>query len=215
MRKMGIQPVEGHQFQFTKNWFLNRNKETFRQLVLPQWAGKPIKYLELGVFEGMSMTWMLQHVLTHPFARAVGVDPWLMTTKLSGADMEEVMRRAHQNIEPWTGVFGNKCTLVRGNSAEVLRLMLKNHHGFLGIKRGNVDLCMVDGNHNELGVLDDCRLVWQLLKPGGQMLLDDVENDHEKEHHVKHGLAMFLAETPEAESVWKHGYVECYRKELK
>ena len=211
-RRMGIKPVEGHQFQFTKNWFLNRNLSTFRELVLPAWEGKPITYLELGVFEGMSMTWMLQHVLTHPDARGVGVDPWLMSTKISGEKMEQVMRRAHQNIEPWTGVFRNKCTLIRGNSAEVLRLMLKNRYGYCGIEKGSVDLCMVDGDHNELGVLDDCRLVWQLLKPGGWMLCDDVENDKLKEHHVKQGLQMFLAETPEAEMLWKHEYVECYRK---
>lgn len=211
-RQMGIEAVPGHQFQFTRNWFLNRNGETFREYVHPEWAGKPITYLELGVFEGMSMTWMLQHVLTHPDAKAVGVDPWLITTKLSAETMDQVMRRAHQNIEPWTGVFGNKCQLIRGNSAEVLRLMLKNKFGYHGIKRGSVDLCMVDGDHNELGVLDDCRLVWQLLKPGGCMLCDDVENDKQKEHHVKQGLEMFLAETPGAELAWKHKYVECYRK---
>jgi len=209
MRKMGILPVEGHTFQFTRNWFLNRNLNAFRELILPEWAGKPIRYLELGVFEGMSMTWMLQHVLTHPNAKSCGVDPWLMTTKISGADMEAVMIRAHHNVMPWM-----KCSLVRGNSAEVLRLMLKNRHGYMGIKQGNVDLCMVDGNHNELGVLDDCRLVWQLLKPGGQMICDDVENDKEKAHHVKQGLQMFVSETPKAELVAKKDYVEIYRKHI-
>jgi predicted O-methyltransferase YrrM len=154
----------------------------------------------------------LQRVLTHPDAKAVGVDPWLMTTKLSSETMDEVRRRAHQNVEPWQGVFGNKCTLIRGSSAEVLRLMLKNKFGYAGIKRGSLDLCMVDGDHNELGVLDDCRLVWQLLKPGGWMIADDVENDKPKAHHVKEGLAAFLAETPGAELVVKKDYIECYRK---
>lgn len=215
-RKMGIQDVPGHKFQFTRNWFCNRNLETFRELIHPEWNGKPIKYLEIGVFEGMSMTWMLQHVLTHPDARAVGVDPWLMTTKISEANMNQVMQRACGNTAPWTtthyGLPEKKCKLIRGNSAEVLRLMLKNRHGYMGIKKETVDICMVDGDHNELGVLDDCRLVWQLLKPGGWMMLDDVENQLQKSHHVRSGLDMFLGENPELKMLWKHRYMECYHK---
>jgi hypothetical protein len=216
-RQMGIEAVPGHTFQFTRNWFLNRNLNAFREVILPEWAGKPITYLELGVFEGMSMTWMLQRVLTHPDARAVGVDPWLMTTKIDNVEMDHVRQRAFWNTSPWAaGGFlrDMTCQLIRGNSAEVLRLMLKNKHGYAGIKRGRLDLCMVDGDHNELGVLDDCRLVWQLLKPGGWMICDDVENDKPKAHHVKEGLAAFLAETPGAELVVKKDYIECYRKSI-
>lgn len=216
MRKMGIESIPGYQFQFTRRWFLNRNCDAFREVIVPEWAGKPIVYLEIGVFEGMSMVWMLQHVLTHPDARAIGVDPHLMTTKLSSETMEQVRARAHHNILPyrWNEALKDRCQLIRGNSAEVLRLMLKNRHGYMGIKRESVDLCMVDGDHNELGVLDDCRLVWQLLKPGGWMICDDVENDKEKAHHVKQGLAMFLAEIPSAELVAKKDYIECYRKTM-
>ena len=217
-RQMGIEAVPGHQFQFTRNWFLNRNCETFREYVHPEWAGKPIVYLELGVFEGMSMTWMLQHVLTHPDARSVGVDPWLLTTKLSEETMHQVMQRAIGNTAPWTTTHYGRafpnCKLIRGSSAEVLRLMLKNKFGYMGIKRGSVDLCMVDGDHNELAVLDDARNCWQLLKKGGWLLFDDVENDHEKTHHVKQGLASFRNETPDAIQLWKHGYVECFKKDI-
>lgn len=207
-RLMGIEAVEGHQFQFTRNWFCNRNLPAFRELILPEWAGKPAKYLEIGVFEGMSMTWMLQRVLTHPDARAVGVDPWLMTTKIGPKEMEDIMHRAIENTSPWL----DRRTLIRGNSAEVLRLMLRNRHGYMGIKAEGVDICMVDGDHNALGVIDDCRLVWKLLKPGGWMICDDVENDKQKVHHVDEGLRVFLSETPSAELVAKKDYIEIYCK---
>jgi predicted O-methyltransferase YrrM len=216
MRRMGIEPVPGHQFQFTRRWFLNRNLDAFRELILPEWAGKPATYLEIGVFEGMSLVWMLQYVLTHPDAKAIGVDPYLMTTKLSAEVMHEVMQRALGNTAPWTTThYGRQvpnCKLIRGNSAEVLRLMLKNQHGYMGVKAGSVDLCMVDGDHNALGVLDDCRLVWKLLKTGGWMICDDVENDRKKSHHVEEGLRQFLSETPGAELVAKKDYIEIYRK---
>lgn len=207
-RLLGIEPVPNHTFLFSRNWFLNRNLKAFRELILPEWTGKPITYLEIGVFEGQSMTWMLQRVLTHRDARVVGIDPWLMTTKIGPEQMDEIRNSALWNLSPW----GYKCTLIRGNSAEVLRLMLKNRHGYMGIKRESVDLCMVDGDHNALGVLDDCRLVWKLLKPGGWMICDDVENDKKKVHHVKEGLQAFLEEAEGIELVDKMDYVEIYRK---
>lgn len=192
---------------FTRQWFRNRNLAEFRDLVAPQWAGKQMNYLELGVFEGMSMCWMLQHVLTHPEAFAVGVDPWLPTTKLDGPTMEMVMQRALANTEIW-----GHCQLIRGNSAEILRRMVGK--GFAGIVKGSVDLCMVDGNHNSLAVLDDCRLVFKLLKVNGWMLLDDVVNDIPKgPDHVEAGLRMFLKEFGDKmEMVWKRKYMECWRK---
>ncbi len=208
-RQMDILPVEGHEFQWTRRWFLNRNGTTFREFIHPEFAGEPTVYLELGVFEGMSMVWMLQHVLNHPDSRAVGVDPWLMTRKLSEDAMSKVMGRAFSNVDPWGWSGEDKCRLVRGNSAEVLRKM--QGEGFAGIKRNTVDLSMVDGNHNALAVLDDLRLVHRLVKPGGWILLDDVENRISKGDHVKEGLAMFLEEQP-MEMVWKHRFCECYRK---
>jgi hypothetical protein len=209
---------EGHDFLFTRNWFRLRNLPTFREYIHPAWAGRKITYLELGVFEGMSLVWMLQRVLTHPESRAVGIDPWLMTTKLGSADMEGVYERAVHNLTPWR-VFMNgdskfllRCELVRASSAEALRRMVGR--GFVGIKgHESVDLSMVDGNHNALAVLDDARLVWKLLKPGGWMLFDDVENDRPKQDHVKEGVEMFLQEDGHpVKLLWKHRYMECYEK---
>lgn len=191
---------------FTRQWFRVRNLSTFRELVLPIYAGKPTVYLELGCFEGMSMLWMMQRVLTHPDSRAVGVDPWLITTKLDEATMEAVCQRAFSNLRE----YYPRCRLQRGNSSEVLRRMIRR--GFLGIKPGVVDVCMVDGNHNALGVLDDARLVTRLVKPGGWILFDDVENDLPKADHVRQGVDLWLAEGPGAELAWKHGYMECYRR---
>ena len=79
MRKLDPRLIPGD-FQYTRNWFCLRDLATFREYIMPQWKDKPIKYLEIGVFEGMSMVWMLHNVLTHPDSRAVGVDPWLMET---------------------------------------------------------------------------------------------------------------------------------------
>lgn len=214
MRELGIDYGQ-HDFQFTRRWFLQRNLTTFCEHVHPEWAGKMMTYLELGCFEGMSMVWMMQRVLGHPDSRAVAVDPWLITTKISGAEMELVMQRAHHNLKPWMDYTGTppdpKCRLIRGNSAEVLRRMLKRG-GCCGIGKGGVSLALVDGNHNALAVLDDLRLVRRLVRKGGWILLDDVENDRKKTDHVKQGLDMWVEEAGDSvERIWKHKYCECWR----
>lgn len=227
MRHMDIEGIK--RFEFTRGWFRARNLAAFREHVHPAWAGKPVVYLELGVFEGMSMVWMLQRVLTHPDSRAVGIDPWLMTEKLDAACMEQVRRRAEQNLLNWTAMTtcstghnaGNasaegSCRLQQANSAEALRKMFRRG-GFLGLGIGRglrrPDLSLIDGGHNALAVLDDARLVFRLLQPGGQMIFDDVENDIDKgPDHVKGGLAMFLADMPPVKLVWKSRYCECWEK---
>jgi len=216
-RKMDLMAPEGCSFNFTRNWFRNRNLETFRKFIHPKWAGEPITYLELGVFEGMSICWMLQYILTHSKARAVGIDPWLMTRKLDHSVMVEVMDRAFHNTSCFLEWRNNenrdslrKVVLQRGNSAEVLRRMVSKK-GFLGIKPKSLDLCMIDGNHNALAVLDDCRLVFRLMRKGGWMLFDDVENDCKKTDHVKKGLGVFVSESRgKIKQVFKHRYMEAY-----
>ena len=105
-----------------------------------------------------------------------------------------------------------KLALIRGNSAEILRRMV-GRHGFAGIKPGTVDLCMVDGNHNALAVLDDLRLVHQLVKTGGWILCDDWNNDRLKVDHVKEGVEMWLKEVGEGvRTEWQHKYMICFSK---
>lgn len=197
---------------------MNRNLESFRGYVHPHWSGRDMTYLELGVFEGMSLTWMFQRVLTSEGSRAVGVDPWMETTKLSGDAMDQVMIRARKNLSRYClqGTLGTagikRCQLIRGNSAEVLRRMVVGK-GYAGFGRDSVDVSMIDGNHNALAVLDDARLVLQLIRIGGWLLFDDVENDHPKRDHVKEGVEMFLRETGDrVKLIWKHRYMEAYER---
>jgi len=199
-RKMDVEGGD-----FTRGWFRKRNLSTFRELVRPVWTGRPVTYLEIGVFEGMSMRWVLQQILTSTESRAVGIDPWLMTRKLSGHEMEMVWSRALDNTREW----GDRCQLIRSNSHEVLRRM-NSRSGFNGIGRNSVDFCMIDGDHNAYAALDDAQQCLELVKPGGWLLFDDVENDKPKENHVKKGLEMFrTCVGNRVKEVWRHKYMVC------
>jgi hypothetical protein len=195
--------------QFTRRWFRQRNMRTFIKYVYPEFADKPILYLEIGVFEGMSMAWMLQKVLTHPDSLAVGIDPWVAHARTKGNVMSQVKERAFSNLAPWLN--SGKLALYNFSSNSILKDMTQSYCYLF--KPGEVDLCMVDGDHHAPAVLEDARYVLQLLKPGGVMLFDDVEGMKAKVGVVREGVDLFLAEAGDKVSLaWKEGHMECYRK---
>ncbi len=206
LNRLGFEGVGHDFFQWTKRMFSQRNHDTFCDYIYPEWKGKPTNYLEIGVFEGMSMTWMMMHTLTHPASRAVGIDPWLMVPKITSSKMEDVMNRAYHNTSPWL----DRCKLIRGVSDMVLRAM--SGRVFPGIENGHFDLCMIDGSHSELCVWNDARLVLPLLRNGGWMMFDDVESDPAKAR-VKKGIDAFVGEVgDQVKLIWKHKHMECYQR---
>ena len=200
-----------HNFKFSKRWFYNRDHSTFCKYVYPEWAGKPLFYLEIGIFEGMLMSWMMEHIVTHPESKAVGIDPWLMTSKPNAYNMDNIRKKAFHN----TSIWKDRCHLIRGNSVEVLMAINRKRHFHHGINMNTLDLCMIDGDHTAPGVWNDARLVYPLLKKGGWMMFDDVENVSKKKFHVKDGIKLFLKHLPrrhKMELLWKDRYMECYVK---
>ncbi len=134
-------------YQFSEDWFTTR---------LPYWVpllepymGKPgVQYLEVGVYEGRSLMWMIDRVLTHPESHATGIDIYLNDALI-------------ENIEQ-SGAK-NRVTLIVGLSQVALReLPLESY-----------DVIYIDGSHMADDVLEDIVLSWRLLKPNGLMILDD------------------------------------------
>ena len=120
--------------------------------VLSPLAGKPnLHYLEIGVFEGRSALWVLEHVLTDPTSRMTCID-------LFPGDMEQHFRA---NLE-LSGV-PKKATVLKGFSQIVLKQLPLE----------SFDLIYIDGSHVAKDVLVDAVLSWQLLKPGGILMFDD------------------------------------------
>ena len=206
-KKIDLKHLEN--FRFTRQWFRRRNMGTFTEFVHPHWSGRQsLTYLEIGVFEGMSLVWMLQNVLTDETSRAVGIDPWLCGFNMNGDYLDEVMQRALANTEP----FRARCQLIRANSCDILRRM-QTKGGFLGIGFNDVDICLIDGAHYALSVLDDARQSFKLLKPGGWLIFDDVVGRHAGPEHVRGGIDLFVAETGNGvKKVFAQGYLEAWEK---
>lgn len=112
---------------------------------------KYISYLEIGVYEGRSLTWIAQNILpkqSHIHA-------------LDKFQHHGLPERFSKNIEPLKQQF--QIQVLSGWSEKVLPQLEKQ----------NYDLIYVDADHIYVQVWNDIILAWPLLKTGGYIVLDD------------------------------------------
>lgn len=137
-------------YRFSKDWF-TPNVPIWEK-ALAGLKGKPgVNYLEVGLFEGRSAIWMLENILTHPDSRLTGIDifppglkeVWLYNLQLSG--------------------YQEKATTITGYSRHALRKLPLN----------SFDVVYIDGSHTADDIITDMTLSWDLLKPGGILIVDD------------------------------------------
>ena len=190
-----------HNFQFTRNWFRNRNQRTWASFILPRFQKiRPLKVIQIGIFEGYDLCWLLEHVLRHKKSSVLAIDPWLATTKLNQEQMDACFERAKHNLSPWK----DKVQIVRGLSQDVLSECRGD---------GTYDLAVIDGDHNSEPVLRDAINCLRLLKPGGLLVFDDVRNKSPKKDHVIDGLRKFLEiHEKDVKLVFQHRYCDGFEK---
>ncbi|MCA9080852.1 MAG: class I SAM-dependent methyltransferase [Planctomycetaceae bacterium] len=133
-----------------------RNAE---QLLMPL-AGRPLRYLEIGVLEGRSAIWMLEHVLTHPQSRYVGIDCYVQSKQRAG----QLFATARTNLRR----YGRKAELHNARSVDVLPRLARQRELF--------DVIYIDGDHTAFGVGLDTMLSWPLLRDGGLLAFDDMRH---------------------------------------
>jgi predicted O-methyltransferase YrrM len=195
--------IEGKEdFDFTRNWFRNRNQSTwstfFRQK-FGEW--NPVKMLQIGVFEGMDLVWCMQHILQNRSSRVLAVDPWEATRKIDAVSMSQVQQRARLNLSK----FPNKATLIRDYSQNLLRTGKQEM-----LVKSTFDLAIIDGDHRAEAVYEDACLVLPYMKKGGWMVFDDVRNRVRKKDHVQQGLDRFRRLNSGATQLaWRHRYCDC------
>lgn len=140
----------GDGYQFTSDWFCQA-EELWREL-FAEYKDRPgVKYLEIGVYEGRSLIWMLENILTHPRSRATAVD---IFNPPFAARLRENLRKSKQ---------GRKVRLLSGYSENVLRKL----------PAAQFDIIYIDGAHDGRSVFIDAVNSWHLLKPGGVVVFDD------------------------------------------
>lgn len=137
---------------FSTDWFTSNTERWSR--VLLGFVGMPFRALEIGSYEGRSARWIMEKVGTHPDSRLTCVDPW---------PDEEVYGRFQGNLKDW--ISKGQVRPRRDTSAKVLGQFLNQGSGF--------DFIYVDGDHTSPVVLLDAAMSFELLAPGGLLILDD------------------------------------------
>jgi hypothetical protein len=61
---------------FSSNWFDNLAKNNFETYIKPVYSGSKCNYLEIGTFEGASLLYMFDYVLTNIESVATVIDPF-------------------------------------------------------------------------------------------------------------------------------------------
>lgn len=137
-------------YDFSKDWF-SQNIPVWEK-ILSRFKGKSnIHYLEIGVYEGRSVIWMLENILTHNTAKLTCIDPLPGDLKI----------KFFTNLKK--SGFADKVKTILGYSQIELKRLYPNSFDFI----------YIDGNHTADDVLADAVLCWPLLKDNGILIFDD------------------------------------------
>jgi predicted O-methyltransferase YrrM len=137
-------------YHFTTRWHTNVIDNWALQLA--DYRARPnLHYLEIGVFEGRSIVWMLENVLTDPSSRITAIDVF----------MEDYEQTFDANIR------------AAGAEARITKLVGPSQQRLRPLEPGTFDIIYVDGSHTADDVLADAVLGWPLLREGGLMIFDD------------------------------------------
>jgi SAM-dependent methyltransferase len=115
-----------------------------------RFAGRPCRFLEIGVCEGRSAAIAAKTILKHADSQYVGVDCWLLNPR----------RRAEANI-------------LRSISASRMKLYDAWYQLTTMDDSRSFDVIYVDGDHAFDGCISDLRRSVGRLAPGGYLIVDD------------------------------------------
>lgn len=151
--------------EFTKDWFTNNIP--LWEKVLAKYRQRPVRWLEIGTFEGRSAIWTLDNILTHPKSHMWCVDSFVLHKKVHATE------RFKKNMAPYRGRY----TLLKGESSDMLKTP-----ELLALK-GKFDVVYIDADRHGRNVLEDAVLAYPLLKPGGLIIFDDYT--YSREHDAR------------------------------
>ena len=145
-------------YRYTNTWFEDKAQPLWEKHLQPRWH-QPINYLEVGVCEGQSMIWALNHL---PVAKAVGVDVWRWQKRRQKEGMLKARDNAYHNLKQWTD--SGQLQIVEEDSRTALPKL----------EPDSFDLVYIDAGHWAPEATLDMGNAMRLLKKGGMMVVDDL-----------------------------------------
>ena len=141
---------------FTNNWFEITAKGNFEKYLSEFKTDKsPIRFLEVGCYEGQASVWMLKNTK----ANLTVIDTFKGSKEHDSQFEQTLLARFTENI-----ISYEKRVIVKvGTSREHLKKLTPDYYDFI----------YIDGSHQASDVLEDAILAFPLLKHNGVMIFDD------------------------------------------
>jgi hypothetical protein len=136
--------------------------------VIPK-TDEPIKYLEIGAYQGANVCSLVKTYATHKDSEIHCVDPWF---DYDGYNEYKTKQQTNyskflRNISKLDPEDIQKIHIHRDLSKNVLPTF----------KDDMFDMIYIDGNHHRTYVLEDAIHAFRKLKPGGWMIFDDMHHE--------------------------------------
>jgi predicted O-methyltransferase YrrM len=151
-------------YNITQDWFSNH---------IPAWDGilerlKPTRVLEVGSYEGLSTTYVIERCAAFGPLQVCCIDSWAGAVDLPPHAMAGVEERFDENVKLAIGRTAQRASLRKIKQCSAIGLA-----GLIATGEAPFDLIYIDGSHTAADVLTDAVLAFQLLRVGGLMIFDD------------------------------------------
>lgn len=145
------------------NWFKNDGQKNFEAVLLPEFAGKPSKFLQIGAYSGDASLWVAENLLTDkPGSFLIDVDTWEGSNEPVHRSLNWKSVEQTYNDKMWQYITKTQVRPFKGTSDEFFRT---NTYTFSFI--------YIDGDHTAYGVLKDALNAFESLEVGGILAFDD------------------------------------------
>lgn len=162
---------------------------------------RPRVVVELGVWKGASTMTMAEALRANGIdGCVVAVDTWLGSSEHWMKDEHRAdLRLAHGYPQMYTTFLSN--IVANGFSRHVVPLPLDSANAAIVLRKSGVaaDVVHIDGSHDYESTLADLRRWWEVLSPGGVMIVDDYDPKGRIWQSVRRAVDAFLAEVPHAD----------------
>lgn len=159
---------------------------------------RPRIVVEIGVWKGGSTIWMAQAMRDHGIDGVVlSVDTFLGSWE-HYEQPEFFLSLKHKNGYPNLYYTFMTNVVSSGVSEYVQPLPLDSANAFFVLHRKGLqaDVIHIDAGHDYDAVLNDLRMWWQVLRPGGLLIADDYDADGIVWPTVMRAVNDFLKATP-------------------
>ncbi len=172
--------------------------------IIPKKEDQPIKYLEVGAFQGANICSLMKTYAIHKDSELHCIDPWINYDGYQEYTNSQKTNYSKflKNISKLSSNDIQKLYIYRNFSKNVIPTFKDDYF----------DIIFIDGNHHRTYILEDAIHCFRKLKPGGWLIFDDMHNK-DVELDVKCFLTSFGPEF-ETKIITPWGHLMCQRKTI-